>query len=243
MQVESVRPALRLFAPLYEFCFTPSCYHCQTPLRAGERRLCAACRGTLIPISPDDPLLIELHRRLCGDGIFDACTVLYRFEKGSALQTLLHELKYGGKRGVGEGLGRSLGELRLPGIGGRGALLIPIPLHAVRLRERGYNQAELLCAGIAAASGGGVATSVVRRIRDTPTQTSLGIGDRLENVRSAFGLSRRGKKLLRGREVFLVDDVITTGATLCACGAVLREAGVARLTACGVAVAAFSPVS
>ena len=185
----------------------------------------------------------ELQRRLCGDGVFDACTVLYRFEKGTPLQTLIHELKYGGKTSVGYWLGRSLGELRLPGIGGRGGLLIPIPLHAVRRRERGYNQAELLCAGIAAASGGVVATSCVRRIRNTPTQTSLGIGDRSENVRSAFGLSRRGRKRLRGHEAVLVDDVITTGATLRACGALLREAGVVRLTACGVAMAALSPIS
>ena len=234
---------VRLLYPLYEFCFTPTCYHCQTPLHLGERCLCPLCRETLIPIPKDDPLVLELERRLCGDGIFDACSVLYRFKKGSVLQTLLHELKYGGKTGVGEGLGRALGELLLPGTGEEGSLLIPIPLHPVRRRERGYNQSELLCRGIAVATRGRVERSLVRRVRNTSTQTSLGVGERTENVRNAFGISRRGRRMLAGRGVFLVDDVITTGATLRECGAVLRGAGVARLTACGVAVAALSPVS
>jgi ComF family protein len=164
---------------------------------------------------------------------------LYRFRKGGALQTLLHELKYGGKTGVGEALGIRLGEqLRLNGVAGPGAVVLPVPLHPVRQRERGYNQAEILSRAVASEIGGELEPKLFRRVKNTPTQTPLGQEERSGNVRGAFALSSQGAERLRGREILVIDDVITTGSTLRACGAALRHWGPGRLVACGVAMAA-----
>jgi ComF family protein len=227
-----------LLYPLYDFCFTPSCFHCSARLRRGERRLCDRCWSSLDPLLRDDPLYRQMCDRICGDGLFDAFCALYRFRKEGALQTLLHELKYGGKTGVGEALGSLLGEhLRREGVLGPGAIVLPVPLHPVRQRERGYNQAEIISRGVATGIGGELGRGFCRRVRNTPTQTALGHAERASNVHGAFELRSAGGERLRGREILIVDDVITTGATLRACGAAVRLSGPGRLVACSVALA------
>ena len=104
--------------------------------------------------------------------------------------------------------------------------LAPAPLHAKRLRERGYNQAELLAREVAGALGAPLLTGVIRRERDTPPQVSMAnFAERLANVRGAFAPVRR----VDGVTAILVDDVATTGATLSAAAQAFREAGAERV--------------
>lgn len=104
--------------------------------------------------------------------------------------------------------------------------LAPAPLHAKRLRERGYNQAELLAREIAGALGAPLLNGAIKRKRDTPPQVSMtSFAERLENVRGAFAPVRR----VDVGAVVLVDDVATTGATLSAAAQALREAGAERV--------------
>jgi ComF family protein len=109
----------------------------------------------------------------------------------------------------------------------RGSVAVPVPLHAARLRERGFNQSEWLAEAFAAEAGA-VCRNLLRRTRDTGTQTALTREDRRKNVRGAFrvGAWERVSPLCR---YVLVDDVITTGATLDACARAMREAGAAQL--------------
>jgi ComF family protein len=234
-----LRGASLVFASLYEFLFTPVCCHCQAPLEYGERFLCVSCRGTLLPVDPEDSLYQGVRDRLTGDGDCDGLISLYRFEKGSPIQSLIHELKYGGRMGVGLFLGERLGEAvgSLPGAGDFGGC-VPVPLHRVRKRERGYNQSALLCRGLSEAAGIPACPSILKRVRPTPSQTALGIEERATNVEGAFALRNGAHKKIAGGSFLLVDDVLTTGATMRACARILKRGGAKRVVACSVSLAA-----
>lgn len=105
--------------------------------------------------------------------------------------------------------------------------IVPVPLHAVRRRERGYNQAALLARALGRRIKCPVRPSVVRRIRKTATQTHLTAKQRISNVHAAFDFRKEGK--LAGRRILLVDDVMTTGATVNACATALKKGGAASV--------------
>jgi ComF family protein len=145
-----------------------------------------------------------------------------------ALRLVLHELKYRGRRRAAGRLARAL--LESPAalaVLEPGVLLVPVPLHPRRRRERTFNQAELL----AMALGGGRSLPVCRdalvRLKDTPAQTGLSAAARRRNVEGAFAVRRPAR--VAGRVVVLVDDVLTTGATTRACATALRRAGAAEV--------------
>jgi ComF family protein len=107
-------------------------------------------------------------------------------------------------------------------------VFVPVPLHKRRLRERGYNQAQLLAQHLGAAVGVPVVCDVLRRVRYTVSQTHLSVHARRENVENAF---RCVNDSLQDKRVFLIDDVCTTGSTLEACSVALKEAGVVSVWA------------
>jgi ComF family protein len=144
-----------------------------------------------------------------------------------------------------ERLGKRLGALLKPlweSLELQNSLLVPVPLHPARQRERGYNQAELLAQGLArslrqTAREPRVEIRCLRRIRPTLPQTGLNLTARRENVRGVFAVARPEK--VRDRSVVLIDDVMTTGATLAACAAVLKKAGARRV--CALTLARATP--
>ncbi len=120
------------------------------------------------------------------------------------------------------------------------ALLVPVPLHGSRFRERGYNQAELLCRGLMRERGRAslrLETGALKKTRATPPQTGLSLSARHENVRGAFAV--RTPERVRGRVAILVDDVMTTGATLSACATTLERAGASKVL--GLTLARATP--
>ncbi len=158
----------------------------------------------------------------------DACIVaVAAFAHDEAIQRVLRRLKYGG----GARLAAPLADLALPALrrllGETGpAVLVPIPLHAERLRDRGYNQAALLAQRLGRQTQTRVWPGLVRR-RATARQHGLDRATRLRNLRDAIGVSpARPPTEVERMTVILVDDILTTGATLEASAGVLREAGV-----------------
>jgi ComF family protein len=144
-------------------------------------------------------------------------------------RSLLIELKYHHGRHVIEDIEaifcRAPGALELA----RGAVLVPVPLHPRKLRERGYNQSQLLAAALVRAAGGGARVELpLRRVEDTASQTAFGRRARRINLKNAFALAR-GAALNIGRRHVLVDDVFTTGSTINSCAIVLRRAGCLNL--------------
>lgn len=148
-------------------------------------------------------------------------------------RSALHALKYDGERRLATPLGRLLADRwRRAGVGGH--LLVPVPVHPARRRERGFDQAELLATAAGSALRLRVVSALVRRER-TEAQHSLGRGARARNVERAFLVPPGSVATVRGRWVVLIDDVMTTGATLAGCAAALEEAGTMAVSALTVA--------
>ena len=158
------------------------------------------------------------HRRIH----FDAAVSAYRGR--GMVREIIHEFKYGRqihlRRLVARWLHAALDDERLRGR--RFDVVVPVPLHATRLRERGFNQASLLAALLSAQTSI-PSKPLLDRIRYTTTQTALDRSERMENLHDAFRLRKNAD--VRGLRVLLIDDVLTTGSTLSECARVLKRAG------------------
>jgi ComF family protein len=152
------------------------------------------------------------------------------FEYAPPLTPFLHALKYGRQRS----LGLALGELLRDALVGRDLVwdaIVVVPLHPARLRQRAFNQADEIARPIARAFSSPILTRGIHRCIDTPPQTTLGRQARLASPGSAFAVRRE----LAGLTIAIVDDVVTTGATMSALAGALRDAGAGRIV--GLAVA------
>jgi ComF family protein len=188
-------------------------------------------------LGTDSPVYHEVADRFRARGSIDALSSCYLFEKDASLQTVLHLLKYSGMASLGVRLGRDIGErIRTDPLFRDATALVPVPLHRFKRRERGYNQAELLCRGITETTGIPGAASLIVRKRHTISQTHLSLEERTDNVRGAFSAAA-GAVSQKGAVIILVDDVITTGSTILECAEVLRGMGAERVLAASAALA------
>jgi ComF family protein len=152
------------------------------------------------------------------------------------VRAALHDLKYAGERRLAEPLGAAVAR-RWARVGTGAQVLVPVPVHAERERRRGYDQAALIAA-VAARRLGLPLSRALERERATVAQFELGRDERAANVADAFGLRGSDPSVARavaGRWILLVDDVVTTGATLAACATALRRAGALAVSAIAVA--------
>jgi ComF family protein len=154
---------------------------------------------------------------------------LYKFSKRSRVQHLLHSLKYKNHPEIGVALGRVYGnDLCLSGFKNEFDLIIPVPLHAHRKRSRGYNQSEEFGKGLSELLNVECSDKIVKRVIKTETQTRKTKLQRWKNVSEGFEIVKPEKVL--NKRILLVDDVITTGATIEACGLQLYQAGCKELS-------------
>ncbi len=217
--------------------FPRLCHGCGSDLVTGHHLLCVQCAGQLYPTQfanlPGNPVEKMLWGRLS----VHSAAAIYYFSKSSLLQRLIHQFKYRNNRALGVYCGELMGdalaatrEYTTPGA------LVPLPLFRDKERKRGYNQAALLCEGIAAVLQIPVIHHAVRRIRSTGTQTHKTRMERWQNMDGVFVVSH--PDALHGKHILLVDDVITTGATLEACGnAILEDTKDVRISLATLAVA------
>jgi ComF family protein len=141
---------------------------------------------------------------------------------------VIHQFKYQGKAHMAKVLGPLLALFGREWLSGQSELLvIPVPLHPRRLRQRGYNQSLLLARHVSAGMRASLDFMSLRRTRDTKAQTGLKKEERRKNVKSAFKVEDRSA--VRGKAILLVDDVATTGSTLNECSKVLRKAGCSKI--------------
>jgi ComF family protein len=234
--------SIHLGIAVLNFFFPPVCFSCSALLENQGDLLCPSCRSRMVCVAADDPLFVLAHSRLCGDGLCADLVCSYRFEKEGPVQALVHALKYSGGTVVGRALGREIGDrIRARPWACELDVIVPLPLHRARERERGYNQAGLCARGIGSMLGLPVLRSGVRRTRWTRSQTTLGFAERQDNVASAFVVPLRARPSLRGKHILLVDDVITTGATIRACAAALASCAPGAVYAASIAVAEQVP--
>ena len=224
-----------LLRAFFEVIFPPLCHVCRSPVTDGaEIHLCASCRDQLVPIG--SPLCTVCGEPFATEGGIDhrcgTCLTSRRpFDAARAplvlagpAQELIHRFKYGGKVHLRRPLAlltaRELAPLaREWGV----ELLVPVPLHARRLRERGFNQAVLLGESLGRAWRLPLARRALRRVRWTEPQAGLSAAERAENIRGAFAVAEPAR--VAGRRVLLVDDVYTTGSTVTECARELKRAG------------------
>lgn len=204
------------------------------PVCPGCRReglvLCGACRGPFERRRDEPPgMPLGLPASLPAELLqLEWCAVF-----GGPVRAALHALKYAGERRLASPLAEALAE-RWKRAGRGGDLVAWVPVHRTRRRERGFDQAEDLARGMARLLDLPVAGCLERQ-RQTTAQHALGQAARLGNTSGAFTVSAAGRSLVGGRWVLLVDDVITTGATLAGCAEALLEAGAAAVSAITVA--------
>lgn len=221
-----MRPALRAFLDLV---LPPRCAACGA---LGREPFCAACAEAV-----DEP---GSGCRRCGrpgpDAACGAClaeppafdVVRAGGLLGGPLADAVHALKYRGRPALARPLGEWLaGRVELP----KGAVLVPVPLAPRRRRERGHDQAALLAEALSRAAGRERLRRALRRVRDTPPQVGRDRAARARNVQGAFAASTA----VAGRDVVLVDDVVTTGATADACARALKAAGARSVTVVSLA--------
>ncbi len=217
----------RLARPLLDVLYPPRCAGCGTAIGAGDV-LCPLCLAGLLPLAVD----AEISRTHLSSLTFpsDATMMIVGFEHeaGGALEACIHAMKYQGMHRVGVWLGRLLGELLhgSPLLNGN-PILVPVPLHSVKQLERGYNQSETICRGISSECGLEHAPDLLRRRRYTISQSAARLhrDQRRGNMIDAFSVNPAAIELLRGRPVIIVDDLVTTGATMGECAAALIEHG------------------
>jgi ComF family protein len=212
------------------------CLICDAPLVEGETHLCARCLYELPYLQPASFQDNGAAERFWGKIEFEKAASGFRYTKESALQSLLEQLKYKGAKELGSYLGRRCGSLLQP----RGFFegidaLVPVPLHPKRQKKRGYNQSQWIADGLAQVCGLPVLPDILCRKTANSTQTTKSLWRRWENSLELF--TAQHAESYADKHLLLVDDVLTSGSTMEACGHALREKAAVRLSFFSLALA------
>jgi competence protein ComFC len=240
-------PFLELKDDVLDFIYPQHCAICKKHLNREEEDVCEACWNSLAilpdPFCPYCRSFYEPGDTKCSfcrsagsageDRMIPMVRSLGRFD--DYYKVLIHQLKYGKKIPLGRKLAQRLGETI---IGSSNYMesdfLVPVPLHKSRYRERGFNQSEIVAEEISKTTGVTSLKNVLKRKKNTKDQTDLSPQEREQNVKGAFVVTE--PETVSGKRIILVDDVITTGATLSECARMLRQAGAERILGMTIAV-------
>lgn len=212
------------------------CLSCTFPLRKYEKFICLKCKNHLPKTQFAERVENPVMKLMWGKAMVEHASSSYYFKKGNRIQKLMHQLKYKGKEELGEELGKMMAlELKKSSIYEKIDGIIPLPLHLSKKRLRGYNQCDSLAIGIAENLKIEIFPTAIMRIKANISQTKKGYFERHENVNDIFKVCEPEK--LNGKNILLIDDVITTGSTLAACAKTLNDHTSARLFISTLAVA------
>ena len=221
------------------FLFPPVCLFCEVGLQSHEKIACSICMEDVeeiedpfckrcgIPLSDDGSITKDCG--WCRQIVPDVKILRSAFKFGGLVENIVHNFKYNGWTGLSSLMAAGMYKVLSENKGLQGIdLIIPVPLHSVRKRERGYNQSELLSKELSKLSGIETEVNLLKRIRNTPSQTKLNFEQRKANVGGAFRLKDSDE--VKGANVLLIDDVLTTGSTVSACAEVLLDAGAGEVS-------------
>lgn len=231
------RPLNAAWHAMLDLVLPPLCLSCQVPL-ADHDALCPVCwrditfirpplcdaLGLPLPYDTGAPMLSAAA--IADPPDYDRARAVAQFD--GPLRKLVHELKFHDNQNARRLFGRWLTEAGADLLTGA-QIIVPVPLAPLRLLSRRFNQSQILAAELSRLSGIAVAPGVLIRARHTRSQVGLSRLERRRNVAGAFRVTHRGRSLISGKAVLLVDDVITTGATVSAAAKVLKAAGARRV--------------
>lgn len=214
---------MNIFADIFHLFIPRRCPACGAYLTEGEETFCTLCRMnaplTSHPTEAYNPLLEHMRETLP----VQHAAALIAFPKGSGWRKAVHEFKYAGSWRIAYECGRWLGEaLAEGGLFYDVDVVIPVPLHRRKQLRRGYNQAEYIARGVAEALSRPLVTGNLIRTRNNPSQALKHTDQRWENVDGIFSLLDAAS--LAGKHILLVDDVVTSGATIASCGSTILHA-------------------
>jgi ComF family protein len=214
---------------LLHLAFPHICEGCGTDVIDAKHYLCLQCLDKLPETHFENHPHNPVEKIFWGRLPVTAATAKYYFTKGATLQHLLHQFKYKGHQRLGFYLGQLMGSMLINNPRFQDVTaLVPLPLFPEKERQRGYNQALILCNGISDIWQRPIIKGAVIRATATESQTRKNRVERWQNMENRFEL--KNNAALNNQHVLLVDDVLTTGATLESCGRVILEAENTRLS-------------
>ncbi len=216
----------KLFSYGYDFIFPPICFVCEKR-NHNLQPLCNDCYNQLM--NAED---ITVHEQKCDFNhlseslCFNQLITIWPYI--NIIESIIHQIKYNQRKKLGFFLGTIAGRLLSQQLQLSGAeIIIPVPLHKIRYRERGYNQSSFLAAGLSGILKLSIYEKAIVRIKKTKSQTTLNAEQRSSNLKDAFEVKEADR--IHSKTVLLVDDVSTTGATINSCSYSLKSAGAEKI--------------
>lgn len=225
----------KMLASLGQLFFPNVCVCCAGSLSHQEVSICDLCLYTLPKMEDFDSSKNFLIKKFWGHVNLKEATALYSLTNSDDVLQVVHHIKYKANFDLAVEMGKRLGQ-RILSVKGFGPFdgIVPVPLHPKKHHARGYNQCDLICKGISVVLGSPVLKESVDRIKYNPSQTKKARYDRFLNAQEIFKVSR--PNLLKGKRILLVDDVITTGATIGACANAILDVEGTKVWVCSLAV-------
>jgi len=225
-----------MFSDFVDLIFPQYCLACLGYLEKGEVHLCTTCHYSLPKTDAQGLQSSILAQKFWGKVDIIHALAYLKFTKEGRVQRLLHQLKYSGHQEIGELLGRWYGyDLKESGYTKEFDLIVPVPLHKSKLKKRGYNQSDCVAKGLSEGLGVPWSADILVRAVATETQTKKKRLERWANVDNIFVIN--DTETVQQKHILLVDDVITTGATLEACAHQLYESGSKAVSIAAIAMA------
>lgn len=203
--------------PFWSLIYPAQCLNCSRPMHVSSILFCDACWADLPRIEKDAKEKLPKH--------VDRLHAGFAFHEAGITREIVHAMKFDGHTSLVPKMVDFLVRTLPSGFIDSDDILTPVPLHWLRHGDRSYNQSMLLCQELSKRTGLEVQV-LLKRVKNTPAQSGQGFRQRAENVRNAFRYSHKGET---PKSVLLVDDVVTTGATVAECARVLKESGIAEV--------------
>jgi len=219
------------------FIYPPACETCWRNLSRGEYFICHNCWDGFERVAPTETIIQTIESKFLSDKSIDKIDSVFLFEQDTRVRIAIHLLKYSGAERIAERFGifiakKIANDEKLS----MSDMIIPVPLHHARKRERGYNQSELIGRKVGRELSIKYEPKLLERTRQTLTQTLFDAEGRRKNIAGAFSIGKGFLDQVAGKSFLLIDDVITTGSTIRECARILKENGSSAVYAASAAI-------